>query len=455
MTRAAEVTANRDPGAGRRAWGALGVLMLAYTVSFVDRTILSLLIPPIQQDLGISDTRISLLAGLAFAIFYTLMGIPLGRLADRYNRRNLIAVGIAFWCVMTAACGLARNFWQLFAARVGVGVGEAALSPAAYSMISDLFPRASLGRAIAVYSLGLPVGSGLALLIGGVVIGLVADLPPVALPGVGELRPWQLTFMLVGLPGLLVALLVALMREPARHDRLAAAGPEAPISGLLDFMAANRRVLAHHFGGLALLVVIVYGATAWIPTLFIRSHGWSAADIGFAYGVIFMVFGTGGLLTGGQLADRGWRAGRSDAHMRVVLWSVVTMTPCFALLPLAPGPEAALVLVALATFTSSLHGGVAGAALQLITPNELRGQITAVYFFIANLVGLGLGPTAVALITDYGYADPQALGPSIATLAAVAGPLSALVLATGLGAYRRSARRMAHLTGEGTAERNV
>ncbi len=422
--------------------------MLAYTVSFVDRTILSLLIPPIQQDLGISDTRISLLAGFAFAIFYTVMGIPLGRLADRHNRRNLIAIGITVWCLMTAACGLARNFWQLFAARVGVGVGEAALSPAAYSMISDLFPRETLGRAIAVYSLGLPLGSGLALLIGGLAIEAVAGLPPLTLPGVGTLSAWQLTFLLVGLPGLLVALLVALMREPTRRGRLAAdTSTAAPAGGLLEFLSANRRTLIHHFAGLSLLVVIVYGATAWIPTFFIRSHGWSAAEIGYAYGIIFMLCGTGGLLAGGHLADRWWRAGRTDGHLRVVLLSVATMTPCFALLPLAPSADIAIALLALATFTSSLHGGVAGAALQLITPNELRGQITAVYFFIANLVGLGLGPTAVALITDFGYQDPLALGYSIATLAAVAGPLSMVVLVSGLGHYRSSARRLIEATG--------
>lgn len=423
------------------------MLMLAYTVSFVDRTILSLLIPPIQQDLGISDTRISLLAGFAFAIFYTVMGIPLGRLADRYNRRNLIAVGITIWCLMTAACGLARNFWQLFAARVGVGVGEAALSPAAYSMISDLFPRETLGRAIAVYSLGLPLGSGLALLIGGLAIEAVAGLPPLTLPGIGTLSAWQLTFLLVGLPGLLVALMVTLMREPTRRDRLAdSPSTAAPAAGLLEFLSANRRTLAQHFTGLSLLVVIVYGATAWIPTYFIRSQ-WSAAQIGYSYGIIFMLCGTGGLLAGGHLADRWWRAGRTDGHLRVVLLSVVTMTPCFALLPMAPSGELAIALLALATFTSSLHGGVAGAALQLITPNELRGQITAVYFFIANLVGLGLGPTAVALITDFGYGDPQALGYSIATLAAVAGPLSAIVLFSGLRPYRESARRLVEVTG--------
>lgn len=432
--------------AGVRAWSTLGVLMLAYTVSFVDRTILSLLIPPIQADLGISDTQASLLAGFAFAIFYTIMGIPLGRVADRHNRRNLIAVGVVLWCAMTAACGLARNYWQLFAARVGVGVGEAALSPAAYSMLSDLFPRSQLGRAIAVYSVGLPVGSGLALLIGGAVVGMVAELPPVDVPFVGLLQPWQLTFLLVGLPGVLVALLLMLVREPSRRDRVTEDGAAVAGAKLTGFLRENRRALAHHFGGLSLLVIIVYGTTAWVPTFFIRSHGWSGAEIGYAYGIIFMVFGAGGLLAGGQLADWWWRAGRSDAHMRVVLASVTTMFPCFALMPVVSSPELAVGLLALATFASSMHGGVAGAALQLITPNELRGQMTAIYFFVANLIGLGLGPTAIALITDYGFGDQQALGGSIAVLAAVAGPLSSVILAGGLAHYRHSARRLARLT---------
>ncbi|MEZ5550042.1 MAG: MFS transporter [Pseudomonadales bacterium] len=427
-----------------RAWGTLGVLMAAYTISFIDRTILSLLIPPIQQDLGISDTQISLLVGMAFAVFYTFMGIPLGRIADRHNRRNLIAVGIAVWCLMTAACGLARNYWQLFVARIGVGVGEAALSPAAYSLISDLFPREQLGRAIALYSVGLPIGSGLALLIGGFVIETLAGLPPVDVPFIGILRPWQLTFLVVGLPGIFVALLVMTLHEPARRGRAGEAGsPALPQAqavsgvGLIQFLRLRRRVLAHQFGGLALLVIIVYGCTAWIPTFFIRVHGWTAAEIGTAYGVIFMICGSGGLLAGGQLADRWWRAGRKDAHLRVVLLSVVTMTPCFALMPWVSSADIAIVLLAAATFTSSLHGGVAGAALQLITPNELRGQMTAVYFFIANLVGLGLGPTVVALITDYGFRDAQSVGMSLTLLSAFAGIGSILALSSGLMHYRR------------------
>jgi MFS family permease len=440
-----------------RAWGALLVLMMAYTVSFVDRTILSLLIPPIQQDLALSDTQVSVLAGLAFAVFYTFMGIPLGRIADRFNRRNLIAASMVVWCLMTAACGLSRTYWQLFFARVGVGVGEAALSPAAYSMISDLFPRERLGRAVAVYSFGLPIGSGLALLIGGLAIAAITGMPSLVLPGIGALSPWQLTFVLVGLPGLLVAALVAALAEPVRRDRLReahSAAEEASVEaiprhaqpGLLAFIAANRELLLRQFGGLSLLVIIVYGATAWIPTFFIRAHGWTASEIGFAYGVIFLTCGTSGLFVGGQLADRWWLKGKRDAHLRVVLWSVAAMTPCFVLMALVSDVRLAVVLLAGATFASSLHGGVAGAALQLITPNELRGQMTAVYFFIANLIGLGLGPTVVALLTDYLYRDPQALGASLATLGIIAGPFSMLLLASAFRHYRESVARLDAMT---------
>ena len=439
--------------AGWRPWGALFVLMIAYTVSFVDRTILSLLIPFIQEDLALSDTQVSLLAGLAFAAFYTLMGIPLGRIADRFNRRNLIAASMVVWCLMTAACGLARSYGQLFLARVGVGVGEAALSPAAYSMISDLFPKERLGRAMAVYSFGLPLGSGLALLIGGLTIASIQDLTPVTLPFVGTLNAWQLTFILVGLPGLLVAVLVAFLKEPERRDRVsrrpsADAAPVTPVPGLVAFLLANRQLFLRQFGGLSLLVIVVYGCTAWIPTFFIRIHGWTATEIGYAYGLIFLSCGTSGLFLGGKLADGWWNQGRTDAHLRVVLWSAALMTPCFVLMPLLPSAGSAMLLLASATFTSSLHGGVAGAALQLITPNELRGQMTAVYFFIANLIGLGVGPTAVALLTDYVYGDPQALGLSIATLAAAAGPGAMLLLVSAFRHYRESVARLKQWTGD-------
>ncbi|HZZ35295.1 MAG TPA: MFS transporter, partial [Caulobacteraceae bacterium] len=195
------------------AWYVIGVLLFAYTLSFVDRTVLSLLIGPLRASLHISDTQVSLLLGLAFAVFYTLMGLPLGWVADHWSRRTLIGIGVALWSLMTAGCGLARSYNALFLMRVGVGVGEATLSPAAYSLISDHFPKARLGRAVAVYSIGVPLGSGIALALGALVIKAVVAAPPLSLPIIGVIEPWRLTFLWIGLPGLLAALLMATVRE--------------------------------------------------------------------------------------------------------------------------------------------------------------------------------------------------------------------------------------------------
>ena len=202
------------------SWYVVVVLTVAYMFSFLDRQILALLIEPIRQDLEITDFQISLLLGLAFGIFYTALGIPIGRLADRRSRRGIIAVGVTIWCLMTAACGLARNFSQLFLARIGVGVGEATLNPSAYSLISDYFPRQRRGRAISFYNMGVSLGAGVAMVVGGQIIAFAFDTPRVTLPIVGELYAWQLVFLLVGLPGLLIAALMITVREPERRDKL-------------------------------------------------------------------------------------------------------------------------------------------------------------------------------------------------------------------------------------------
>ncbi|MBL8631225.1 MAG: MFS transporter, partial [Rhodospirillaceae bacterium] len=199
------------------AWYVVGVLVLAYTVSYIDRTILTLMVKPIRETLQISDVQISLLHGLAFAIFYTVLGVPIGWLADRVNRTKVIAVGIFVWSLMTAACGLSRSFWQMFMARVGVGVGEAALSPAAYSLLNDYFKADRRTLAISIYATGVYIGSGLALIVGG---GVIAVTPSLELPFVGHMEPWQVVFLAVGLPGLVVAVLMKTVKEPLRRGVL-------------------------------------------------------------------------------------------------------------------------------------------------------------------------------------------------------------------------------------------
>ena len=243
--------------------------MLAMLVSFVDRQVITLLVQPIRQDLGINDTQISLLMGFAFAIFYVLMGVPIARLSDRYNRRNIIAAGIFLWSLATAACGLAKNFTHLFLARIGVGVGEATLTPAAYSMIADYFPKEKLGRALGVYSTGVYLGAGVATVAGGAAVKLISQANPVELPLLGTVAPWQMTFMVVGLPGLLLVLVMMLsIREPARKDvneRIDSAAGAVPIREVLAFIWKNRGTFGSIFIGYAFGGMAFYRFLFWMP----------------------------------------------------------------------------------------------------------------------------------------------------------------------------------------------
>lgn len=423
------------------AWYAVGVLLLANVMSFVDRMILNLLIGPIRADLGISDTQVSLLIGLAFALFFTFMGLPLGRLADRVQRRRLIAYGVGAWSVMTCACGLASSFWGLFFARIGVGVGEATLSPAAFSIVSDYFPADRLGRALAVFSLGGPLGSGAALMIGGAVVNAVSGVAPVAIPVVGALSGWQLAFFCVGAPGLVVALLVLTLREPMRRGRVAAT---VSLRDARRFVWARRRIFGTHFGAVSMISIVMYGAVAWIPQFFVRTHGMNVGNVGLLYGAIFMVCGTAGLVLGGSLADRLQRRGRSDAHFRTILVAVLGALPLLVAAPLMPTSELALLTLAPALLVMSMFGGSAPAALQLVTPNELRGQVSALYFMTVTLVGLGVGPTLYAVATDYIFGYDAALRYSLALVNLLVLPLAAICLIFGRAAYARAVIEAGH-----------
>jgi MFS family permease len=410
----------------------VGVLTLAYTFSFIDRQILNLLVGPIQRDLALTDTRMSLLQGIAFALFYTVMGLPLGRLADRTNRVRLIVVGITIWSLMTAACGLARSFPALFLARIGVGIGEAALSPAAYSLIRDYFPTNRLARAASVYNTGIHLGGALALFIGGAVIaGLGTE--PVMLPIVGPVRPWQVIFFAVGLPGLLVALVVATIPEPPRGGGPAARGTLAEVG---RFFGANGRLMTAHFGGYAILALVAYGAGAWMPTFLIRTYGWSPSTVGTWYGAVTLTAGPLGVVAGGWWADHLYSRGRMDATMRAGVHAVALLIPFAVAAPLMPTAVAALAVGWVATMLFAFPMGAAAAAIQVIAPVRIRAQVTALYLFAGTLIGLGLGPTAVALVTDGVFHDPAAVRYSLALVAGVLIPVSLALIGSGLAPLR-------------------
>ncbi len=429
------------------SWYVVVVLTLAYTCSFIDRQILTLLIEPIRRDLNVSDTQVSLLGGLAFSIFYTTLGIPIARLADQTHRRNLMAAGIAVWSFMTAACGLARGFWGLFAARVGVGVGEAALSPAAFSLLADYFPPQRLARAISVYSTGLYFGAGLALMIGGTVVQLVSSAPVRELPLVGEVFSWQLTFFAVGMIGLPVLLLMFTIREPLRRGmRVRASSDQSPDrpSGwpaLRAFLRQNARTVVCHITAFTLYGIAINCYLFWAPTLMMRTHGWSAPQAGLTIGAMMFGLGTAGVYCGGWLADRYAMAGRRDAVLRAAFLGMLGGLPFLVATPLVNDARLASTGLGIAIFFMAFPQGLPSAALQIVTPNPLRAQMTAIYFFIGNLVASGLGPTIPALLSDYVFQDPAMIRYAIAAVEVVVLPLSLLFLYSGFGAYRASVQR--------------
>jgi MFS family permease len=428
---------SRVPGTATTtyAWVVVLILMIAYVFSFIDRQILNLLVGPIRRDLGISDTQMSLLMGFSFAIFYSLLGIPLGRAADSRSRRGLIAAGLIVWSLMTALCGTARHYWQLFLFRIGVGVGEAALSPAAYSMIADYFPPERRATAISVYSAGIYVGSGLAFLLGGLVIHYVSAQGELTLPLVGQTRPWQVVFYVLGIAGLLFSLAFLFVREPPRQG-LQADHTAVPFGEVTAYLWRNRRAVLCHNLGFAMIAFCSYGAAAWIPSFYIRTHGWSAGSVGIVYGLVVMIFGTAGIVFGGRLADRWLARGVTDAALRVGLWSCAGCGFGSLVYLTLPSAELATIALVPVVFALGLPFGAAPSAIQELVPSPMRGQATAIYLFVVNLVGLGIGPTAVAFVTDYVFRDDAALRWSLLLVCGAACLIAAALLAAGRQPYR-------------------
>src|SRR5262245_13165679 len=423
--------AEKDAVNLRYAWYVAIVLMACNTLSFIDRQILGLLAPLIKGELGISDTRMGLLQGLAFGIFYTLLGIPMGRIVDRGNRRRLVAAGSFCWSLMTALCAVARSFWTLFLARMGVGVGEATLSPSAFSLLSDYFPKERLGTALSVFSMGIFFGSGLALIIGGLVIGAVGS--------------WRWTFLLVGLPGLLVALLALTIKEPPRKNLLRTAGGSAPKLSLAEVFEQVRLRWQSVVGiclAFAFQALCNYAQQAWLPTFFVRAHGWTPRQAGLTLGAISLVTGLLGAYLGGVLCDRWQQRGVAEAPLRVGALATVCAGVFFTLAMAAPALNLQLALLLPAFFFLAMPIGSVYASLQLILPNQVRGQIGALQVFTLNLVGLILGPFLPGFFNDYVFRDGQMIGWSLALTVGLASLLSTILSRATWRPYRKHYAQM-------------
>ncbi|MCU0338255.1 MAG: MFS transporter [Spirosomaceae bacterium] len=429
------------PASLRYAWYVVAVLMLAYISSFIDRQVLTLLVKPLKRDFQITDTQYGLLVGLSFALFYTFLGIPIGRMADRQNRKRIIVWGIIIWSLMTALCGVTHTYNQLFLARIGVGIGEAALSPAAYSLITDMFPRQKLGTALGIYNIGVYLGSGLSILLVAVILQLLKVEGTWSVPFFGEIFPWQTVFFIVGLPGLLIVLLIVLtVKEPERQNVVT---KSVPIAEIIAYFNAHRTAILCLFVGIAFMAFGSYSVTSWTPTLLERHYGLTASQAGLTLGAIVTIFSTSGVIVGGRYGDVLTKKGHTDAKMRVgfigmsvALGLALVMLLIFSL-DVAP-LSLFLVLLSLACFFSSMPYGSATAAVQEMIPASMRATFSALFLFVVNLIGLTGGPSMVGLLNDRFFHDESKVHLSLAITMVFGCSISVFLLYKGLRAFGKT-----------------
>jgi len=419
--------------APRRGAGLLAVLLTIYALAYLDRQIISLLVEPLKTDLAISDVEVSFLQGMAFVLFYTLCGLPLGYAVDRFARRRVVLVGVLVWSFSSAAGAFAETYHQLLIARFGVGAGEAALLPAAYSMIGDAVDRSRLSRSLSIFSLGATVGGALALGLGGLIAGYAADMGGMTIPMIGHFRPWQVVFLAIGSMGIPAALLILAVREPTRTAPASERDSSVPDAG---HFGRNWRFYLCHIGGFSLLCMLIAAVIAWQPTFMLRNFGWDIRKVGGALGALHMVGGVVGMLGGGVLADHLQKRGYGDAHFRIYVF----VLPIVMLVGMATYWSGSLWIALIgigATGIVSPFIGVAASGLALGTPPNRRGLTSAAFLFAYNLIGFGLGPMVAAWLA--GHAPVQGdLGWALGLMFASITPVVVAIFWTGLGPMRKA-----------------
>lgn len=433
------------------AWFLVALLTVAYVFSFIDRYILGLLIEPIKADLGLTDEQIGWVIGPAFAIFYATMGLPLGWLVDRKRRTWIVAAGVVVWSLATAVSGLAKNFWHLFFARMAVGVGEATLSPSAMSMIADSFPPERRGKPIGVYVAALSLGAGLASLIGGAVLVWAKTTESLEVPLFGDLKPWQLTFFAVGLPGVLLGVIFMFIKEPPRQS-VAALDSELEGNGVADalrYVGKNFGVYAG-FISLACVMAIIAYSQAFLPATFERSWGWPPEKYAFVNAVVLLLAGPATVMATGYVSDRLQQNGMREAPIRLLIIGFIITVPTLALAMIMPTPELAFVLLFLNTIGIAMISGMGPTSLLAITPAQIRGQLTAIYYMAISMTGLFLGPTTVGFLSTRVFGEENIRYAMIA-LPVLYGVIPMLLLPLIYRLYRKQLIRIYENKGDGNA----
>jgi MFS family permease len=424
---------------GLNPYGVVTILMITSVLSYLDRTLVGLMVDPIRHDLHIGDTQIGLLSGFAVALFYALMGLPFGRWADKHNRKWLIVGGVTAWSLATAAGALTHTFAGLFCARLLVGVGEATMGPAALSLIANLFPKYRLGFALALFSTGITIGNGAAIALGGALVeGLKAA--TLTLPIIGDVSGWRLVFGIVGLSGLPIAGLIALLvREPPRQTQELAPNLRAVLAQMRDHLPAYGLVMV----GYSLMVVMSGAQALWGPAYFHRLHHMPIGQFGPFFGVLMGIGGTVGLLFGGAVSDALTRRGVSAAPARVILVSIILQAPLLIAAYLAKDTGVALAFFGAGVIVLTLNGALQTATFQRVTPPRMLGSVWAIYLIFANLIGGGLGPVLIGGISQHLSPGGERLGQALAVVAVLVLPLAALLVFLALKPLAQGERRVA------------
>lgn len=422
------------------AWYALAILCIVTLLAQLDRHVTTIIVAPLKKEFGISDTLFGLLHGYGFALTYAFFGIPFGRLVDRKNRRNIILYGLLAWSVLTSLSAFAGSYSQLLVLRTGVGIGEAVLGPAAYSLLIDFFEPHRRGRATGAYYIAMSVGGGASLLLGGLVL---SQIPPIGLSlgGFIMLEPWRVLFLFAGLPGLLACMLMLTIKEPARRG--VAVGDGASIRDFLGYAWRNKALLIRISAAGTIAAMAGYGAGAWAPTLLQRNFGIPAASTGLPIGIAMIVGSIAGTLLSGAMSDHGIKRGDLSARTRPMLFGFITYVPAAAF-GLMGTPMLAVLGFGLLLFSVAMVQSATPLALQEAVPANMRGQIIALQYLILALVGIGLGPTLVGVITDRLYQSGAMLGWSLFTVAMPVALIGLLVCGFGLteAAYRKANIRL-------------
>ncbi len=419
------------------AWTSVAILLIFSLISILDRQIIALMVEPIKRDLVLTDTQLGLLQGFAFALFYSLASVPIGWAVDRMPRRIILYAGITIWSLSAASCGLAKNFWQLFLGRTMVGVGEASLTPTAVSLIGDLFPKNKMGTAMGIYAAGFYLGSGISLILGGLIVGAFAGRSTVDFPLIGQVAPWQAVFLVTGLPGVVFALMAFLITDPRSRRAVAERTDRRRVQPFSTFLALRWRVVVHTFGAYGLATLVAYAMGAWTPAYLSRVFGWRPEQIGWTWGLAVAVAGTVGALVGGSLIDRLYRAGLRDAVLVVPAIAVMIAWPFIVGGYSMPTPLSAIAMLCVGMTALGIGSAGSFATWQHIAPSDIRGRVSASFVLVASFMGAGAGPVAVAVVTDHVLVDEALVGQSVAIVVSIALPAMSLLLLTARGALRR------------------